>query len=176
MVALDLPVNDYTYTFNGTSAACPNAAGVGALVLSLRPELHAEDIRNILAQSCDKVGGYNYDSSYFNGTWCPEMGYGRLNAYKALQNSFNYSSLNEMTTEPFVHIFPNPAQSSIQVIVPPMQFGEIKISDVSGRVLLIEKAEKERIVLDITGLPNGMYTVQLNVANRRYTRQLAVVR
>ncbi len=168
--------NDYTYTFNGTSAACPNAAGVGALVLSLRPELHAEDIRNILAQSCDKVGGYNYDSLYFNGTWCPEMGYGRLNAYKALQNSFNYSSLNEMTTEPFVHIFPNPAQSSIQVIAPPMQFVEIKISDVSGRVLLIEKAEKERIDLDITGLPNGMYTVQLNVANRRYTRQLAVVR
>jgi hypothetical protein len=111
-----------------------------------------------------------------NGTWCPEMGYGRLNAYKALQNSFNYSSLNDMTTEPFVHIFPNPAQSSIQVIVPPMQFVEIKISDVSGRVLLIEKAEKERIVLDITGLPNGMYTVQLNVANRRYARQLAVVR
>ncbi len=168
--------NDYTYTFNGTSAACPNAAGVGALVLSLRPELLAEDIRNILAQSCDKVGGYAYDSLFFNGTWCPEMGYGRLNAFKALQNSFNYSSNISIAEDVSIHIFPNPAQSHLQVWIPGLQTGEIKITDISGKLLMAEKTENERTVLDIASLANGVYVVQAQTSGRVYTRQMSIVK
>ncbi|MBX2875036.1 MAG: S8 family serine peptidase, partial [Saprospiraceae bacterium] len=78
---------DYTSNFNGTSSACPNAAGVMALVLSLDPSLTEADARTILESSCDKVGGYTYTdfvTGQPSGSWSQELGYGRINAVEAL--------------------------------------------------------------------------------------------
>lgn len=78
---------DYLDNFNGTSAACPNAAGVLALILSTAPDLLAAEARYMLESSCDKVGGYDYSPfipGQGNGTWSPDLGYGRINAGKAL--------------------------------------------------------------------------------------------
>lgn len=72
----------YTGHFGGTSHACPVAAGVAALVLSMNPELTSQMVSAILKASADKVGGY----TYVNGR-CDEMGYGRVNAYNAVQMS-----------------------------------------------------------------------------------------
>jgi proprotein convertase subtilisin/kexin type 2 len=44
----------YTKTFNGTSGATPVAAGVGALILGVRPELSWRDVRRVLAYSAKK--------------------------------------------------------------------------------------------------------------------------
>lgn len=79
-------VGDYNSHFNGTSSACPNAAGVAALILSAKPSLTQQQARTILETSTDKVSGYTYSttSGHSNGTWNIEMGYGRINAKKAL--------------------------------------------------------------------------------------------
>jgi subtilisin family serine protease len=71
---------DYYSTFNGTSAACPNAAGVAALILSVNPNLSAAQVQDILQQSADRIETYPFDS---NG-WNKHVGHGRVNAYKAL--------------------------------------------------------------------------------------------
>jgi subtilisin family serine protease len=79
---------DYTPTFNGTSSATPNAAGVMALILSVNPSLTNTQARQIIESTCDKVGGYTYNSSVAgqpNGTWSTDLGYGRVNALSALQ-------------------------------------------------------------------------------------------
>lgn len=47
--SFDLPNSKYTKCMNGTSAATPLAAGVGALVLQANPSLSARDLRAILA-------------------------------------------------------------------------------------------------------------------------------
>jgi subtilisin family serine protease len=70
---------DYDSGFGGTSASSPIAAGVGALVLSVNPTLTAKEVRKILQDSCDKIGGVTYT----NG-WHPYYGYGRVNAQAAL--------------------------------------------------------------------------------------------
>lgn len=79
---------DYAPTFNGTSSACPNAAGVMALILSVNPGLNATQARQIIESTCEKVGGYTYSANVANqpnGTWSSDLGYGRVNAFAAVQ-------------------------------------------------------------------------------------------
>lgn len=66
---------DYTSTFNGTSAACPFAAGVAALIDSYVPGLSAAQIRESMRNSAVDLGDPGFDN---------QTGYGRLNAFGAL--------------------------------------------------------------------------------------------
>ncbi|MEM7367845.1 MAG: S8 family serine peptidase [Bacteroidota bacterium] len=79
---------DYVSSFNGTSSACPNAAGVMALILSYDSSLTAAQARAVLEQSCAKVGSYTYTLAVTgqpNGSWSSQLGYGCVNAQNALQ-------------------------------------------------------------------------------------------
>jgi subtilisin family serine protease len=69
---------NYT-AFSGTSAACPIAAGVGALLLSVDPTLTRTEVRDLMRNSADEVG----DVLYLGG-FNTFYGYGRVNAYQAL--------------------------------------------------------------------------------------------
>jgi subtilisin family serine protease len=83
---------DYTGIFNGTSSACPAAAGTMALILSVNPSLTANQARQILESTCDKTGGYLYQENtpwQPNGSWSSELGYGRINAYQAVLAALN---------------------------------------------------------------------------------------
>lgn len=85
---------DYKSDFNGTSSACPNAAGVVALILSVNPNLTGVEARQYLETSTDKVTGYSYSSNVTgqaNGTWNNEVGYGRINAMNAVLKALNLS-------------------------------------------------------------------------------------
>jgi hypothetical protein len=84
---------DNTY-FSGTSAACPVAATVGALMIVVNDNLTEAQIKQHLAQSCEKVGGYSYtaNSTHTLSTWSAELGYGRVNMQAALQLSLPQTS------------------------------------------------------------------------------------
>jgi len=104
---------DYTFDFNGTSAACPNAAAVVALMLSLRPDLSYDAVRYLLGSTADRVGGYDYNQTYSGGTWSQELGYGRVNAHKAVLAAQDYTghgtgiaNVTEVTLP--VQLYPNP--------------------------------------------------------------------
>jgi subtilisin family serine protease len=80
---------NYDSTFNGTSSATPNCAGVCALALSLDSMQRWDTIRIRLCRTADKIGSYSYTSSgpysILGNTWNNEMGYGKVNAYKLLR-------------------------------------------------------------------------------------------
>ncbi len=86
--------NDYYGTFNGTSSACPHVAGVAALILSVNPCLTAKQVRDIIEQTAQKVGGYSYATSTGrpNGTWNNEMGYGLIDSFASVQMAQNMYS------------------------------------------------------------------------------------
>jgi len=71
---------DYTATFGGTSAACPLAAGIAALILSTDTNLTWQEVRDRMRASCERIGPVPYDE---NG-WNEYYGYGRLNAWAAV--------------------------------------------------------------------------------------------
>jgi len=71
---LDPDILDYT-RFEGTSAACPVAAGVAALILSVDPNLTSDEVRHFLERSAKDLGDPGRDDYY---------GWGRVDARAAL--------------------------------------------------------------------------------------------
>ena len=74
--------------FNGTSAACPIAAGIVGLMASVNPALTGAEMADLLQLNTEKVGGYNYATllpARPLGTWHFEMGHGRVNAFAAVK-------------------------------------------------------------------------------------------
>ncbi|EKN5984567.1 subtilisin/kexin-like serine protease HreP [Yersinia enterocolitica] len=73
---------NYINNFGGTSSACPGAAGVAALIISVNPTLNYQEVKDIIRDSCDKIdeknGGYDENG---HSEW---YGYGRVNAGKAV--------------------------------------------------------------------------------------------
>lgn len=159
---------NYTYTFNGTSAACPNAAGVGALILSVNPNLFAEDVRTIINETADRVPGYTYDSTSVYGTWNAEMGHGRVNAHKAvlLAQTFIPSGLKESSEMP-VQLYPNPTNGMIH-FASDNSIIQAEVMDLFGRRLIVKDAYNIHRI-DVSGLESGEYLIRLTTETRSHT-------
>jgi len=76
----------------GTSFAAPQVAAVAGLMLSINSSLPPYDIRSIIINTAEKVGGYNYNIDPNQPGWSAELGYGRINAYQALLLTHAYSN------------------------------------------------------------------------------------
>ena len=79
----DLSDMGYTQKFGGTSAACPQVAGVAALMLSANPYLTASQVRSKLCNSARKLPGMNGQNR------TDTYGYGLVNALAAVIHAKN---------------------------------------------------------------------------------------
>jgi hypothetical protein len=78
----------YVATESGTSYSSPLVAALCGLIKSINPGLSIEQIKTILKNSADKIDSNNHA---YNGLgWNAYMGYGRINAYKALKYTLEY--------------------------------------------------------------------------------------
>jgi subtilisin family serine protease len=87
------PTNAYDY-FGRTSAACPQVAGVAALMLAVNPSLEAEEVRDILQSTAFQIDNTNTDplGSYDATGHSQWYGYGRICAQAALQAAADSTS------------------------------------------------------------------------------------
>lgn len=67
---------NYINDFNGTSAACPQVAGVAALILSVKPDLSWTEVAHVLQKTARDLGPKGFDNTF---------GYGLVNAGAAIQ-------------------------------------------------------------------------------------------
>ena len=82
-VQVRIPASGGGYQFTtGTSFAAPCAAGVAALALSLHPLLTAVELRQLMRDTCDKVGNLPYIEGKN-----PRFGHGRINAKRAVDEA-----------------------------------------------------------------------------------------
>lgn len=159
----------YYDNFGGTSAACPNAAGVVALMLSHTPTLPQWLVRKVLSSTSDKVGGYDYSTWKWAGAWSKELGYGRVNAYEAV--AYGASSVAELSAEKNVLV---QTHTNYHVIKPAHASKvEWVLFDINGRAVRTGTAV-ETITISHAGLSTGIYALQLRGTSMQETVKLLV--
>ncbi|MDQ1340406.1 MAG: hypothetical protein QG567_1563 [Campylobacterota bacterium] len=89
---------EFTNTMNGTSAATPMMAGVGALILNANPNLSYRDIRYILATTARKNDPSDIDwAKNGAGYWINHnYGFGAVDAYSAVNKAKDFESLGRL--------------------------------------------------------------------------------
>jgi thermitase len=96
-------------TNTGTSFAAPAAAGCAALALAVNPSLTRDELRQIMRESADKIGGVAYDANGHND----DYGFGRVNAQRAVQLA--ESALGSRTTNSIALVRQTPGWNTIPV-------------------------------------------------------------
>lgn len=79
-VSLNYPNSNYSMWFGGTSVACAEVSGVAALALSVNPALTRSELFSLLTSTADDMGPAGFDTTF---------GWGRLNAFEAVQAAFS---------------------------------------------------------------------------------------
>lgn len=83
-----VPGNNVDYA-SGTSMAAPHVSGIAALMLAANPNLSREEVVRFIELTANKISPsntyyyYNYSNRY-NGKWNNQMGYGLVDATKAV--------------------------------------------------------------------------------------------
>jgi len=87
-----------TFSFGGTSAAAPLAAGIAAILLEVNPSFKARDIMHIIAKGATKIGR-SYEYSTVNGrgySHSNDYGFGLLKVPALLAIARNFTSVPTM--------------------------------------------------------------------------------
>jgi thermitase len=120
----------------GTSFAAPCAAGCAALALSINPALTRNQLRQIMRDTADQIGGVVYDATGHND----DYGFGRVNAFEAVKA----------------------AGRRIQLITPSVVFNDVPEGETTARAVVWEVASLEALTFEVvtgpttsTGAPNS---------------------
>ena len=76
--------NNSIDTISGTSFSAPHVSGVAGLMFSVNPNLSGQEIRDYIEQTVLKTNNFEVDSINVNGTWNWDLGYGLLDAHRAV--------------------------------------------------------------------------------------------
>lgn len=148
---------NYDTYWGGTSQATPLVTGLVSLLLAQDPERKPGTIRKIIRNSAeDQVGSPFEDQAGFDVYY----GYGRINAYKALQTEI--LTVNDPLDQIGISIFPNPTSNHIY-LKSKSDYKEIKIYNLNGIELYSQKSESypELQTIDISNFPKGLYFINI---------------
>jgi thermitase len=116
--------------WTGTSFAAPCAAGCAALALSVRPGLTRDQLRQIMLDTADKIGGVVYDANGHND----DYGFGRVNAFEAVRA----------------------AARRVQLLTPAVVFNDIPEGETTARAIVWEVSAIEDLTFEVVTGPTTL--------------------
>ncbi len=113
----------YTAEFGGTSSSAPLVAGIAGLVLSVNSDLTANEVKNILQDTADKIEDKKKDKilKQKKGTYDDKghsewFGYGKVNAEKAVRKAVEMKKAAERSKEEKTVSTTAPIKDGIQIV------------------------------------------------------------
>ncbi|KAI0064528.1 hypothetical protein BV25DRAFT_1836864 [Artomyces pyxidatus] len=99
IVTTDVGKNACANTHGGTSAAAPNAAGVYALALSVRPDLNWRDMQHLTVRTAQVVNAEDpdWDKTAVGRPFSYKYGYGALNGVEFVTAAQKWKSVKPQT-------------------------------------------------------------------------------
>jgi len=142
----------------GTSFSAPQVAAIAAMMKAVRPELSPDEVQDIIQRTADKTGGYSYDQYLDEGGWNEQMGFGRVNAKKAVEAVVDPPRLNLRTRLKWVEGDNHASKVAVAVIGPRRAgLGERQVL-YSGSVTTDQSGQYNG-ALPLYGVTSGEYTV-----------------
>jgi minor extracellular serine protease Vpr len=152
---------------NAVSAASPLVTGVIALMLEADPNLTPAEVRDILNQTARSDA---FTGTTPNNAW----GYGKLDAFAAVDAVVNPASVSPGKNTLSVSITPNPFTDVFTVNLSESIPGpyEISVYDLSGKQILHTRTIEVQYEVSMTDLPAGVYLTEVKYQNRKKMMKL----
>jgi len=161
--------NNYDFTrISGTSMSSPVVTGVCALIWEANPYLAPWQVKQIIIQTAREDS--NTGSIPSSGSY--EWGYGKVNAYKAIQRALEIVGVNKSVKPLSWSIYPNPALDYIYLKGLNETIRSIQIVNLKGQVI---KELEFTNQIDITDFSSGIYILRL-INDNHVEQQKFVVR
>lgn len=76
-----------------------------------------------------------------------------------------FTSVENVTTQNNLNLYPNPTQNNVRINHDGVTNGLVEVMDVTGRILLQQNTTNEETNVDLSGLTNGVYGIRVKSSN-----------
>lgn len=149
---------------SGTSMSTPIVAGAIALWLQAQPKLSAEDILEVLSRTCTH---YDESLTYPNN----EYGYGQIDVYRGLLDVLTLTGIEGLSQHQPERLDFSLSGRRLSLVADGELTGEVGVAvySVSGQLVRRVRLSAGDRSVDLSGLPAGVYAVQVNAASAQFT-------
>lgn len=82
----------------------------------------------------------------------------------------------DKSTNPDIHIFPNPAKRTFKIDLPFERHTSVQLEmfDLYGRIVLIQQIDNDMNSIDVSGLQTGIYVLIIYLDGKKYIKKLTI--
>lgn len=176
------PGSTSSYSITGTSSeGCISTQIVATVTVNALPVVSVSASVNqtcvndaTISVNASPVGGTFAGNSVVNGVFTPTLSGNYQLVYSFTQPGTGCSSsdttslkvedctgIEKLTSTQEISVYPNPTKSSVTINYSNGSVTKIIVSDLSGRVLLVDNCSGNQHTIDLSNVSNGIYMIQL---------------